>query len=93
MKSYKTETNKRLQYSGKSTDNRIYCSELVWKLYDNALNIQIGELQRLKEFNLKAPAVKAKLHERYGSNIPMDELVISPQAMFKSDLLMLITKQ
>ena len=75
------------------SDNRIYCSELVWKLYDKALNIKIGELQRLKEFNLNSPAVKAKLHERYGSNIPMDELVISPEAMFKSDLLMLITKQ
>ena len=75
------------------SDNRIYCSELVWKLYDNALNIQIGELQRLKEFNLNAPAVKAKLKERYGRNIPMQELVISPEAMFKSDLLMLVIKK
>ena len=75
------------------SDNRIYCSELVWKLYDNALNIQIGELQRLKDFNLSAPAVKAKLKERYGRNIPMQELVITPEAMFKSDLLMLVIKK
>ena len=75
------------------SDNRIYCSELVWKLYDNALNIQIGKLQRLKEFNLSAPAVKAKLKERYGQNIPMQEVVISPEAMFKSDLLMLVIKK
>ena len=72
------------------SDNRIYCSELVWKLYDNALNIQFGELQELKDFNLSAPEVKAKLKERYGENIPMHELAISPEAMFKSDLLMLV---
>ena len=75
------------------SDNRIYCSELVWKLYDNALHIQIGKLQRLKEFNLNAPAVKAKLKERYGENIPMQELVISPETMFKSDLIMLVIKK
>ena len=75
------------------SDNRIYCSELVWKLYDNALNIQIGELQELKDFNLSAPEVKAKLKERYGENIPMKELVISPEAMFNSDMLMLVIKK
>ncbi|MAY84096.1 MAG: peptidoglycan peptidase [Flavobacteriales bacterium] len=69
------------------SDDRIYCSELVWKIYKEALGIEIGEVEKLSDFNLSHEAVKAKMKERYGSNIPMDELVISPAAMFESDRL------
>ncbi len=75
------------------SDDRIYCSELVWKIYDNALNIKIGELQRIKEFNLSDPVVQAKLRERYGAHIPMDEPVISPVAMFRSSLLATVAEK
>jgi hypothetical protein len=69
------------------SDDRIYCSELVWKLYDNTLHLHIGELQKIKEFNLDDPIVRSKLKERYGTHIPQDEPAISPDAMFKSSLL------
>ena len=68
-------------------DNKIYCSELVWKLYKNAVNLELGELQELGDFDLSDPIVKAKLTERYGENIPLDEKVISPAAIYNSDLL------
>lgn len=74
-------------------DDRIYCSELVWKAYDRALGIQIGGLQKVRDFNLSDPAVRAKMRERYGSNIPMDEPVISPVAMFQSSLLVTVAEQ
>jgi uncharacterized protein YycO len=69
------------------SDQRIYCSELVWKMYRDALGIEVGTRQKLREFDLADPVVKAKLRERYGGNIPMDEPVISPTAMFESALL------
>lgn len=69
------------------SDERIYCSELVWKIYKRTLGIEVGEPQLLKEFDLTHPVVKEKLKERYGNNIPYDEQVISPGAMFESDLL------
>lgn len=69
------------------SDQRIYCSELVWKIYDRGLNLQLGKLQKIKDFDLTNPIVKAKLYERYGNNIPLDEPVISPQAIFDSPLL------
>lgn len=69
------------------SNKKIYCSELVWKIYNKAFGIKIGKLQRLKEFNLKHPVVKAKLKERYKDKIPYNEKVISPQAMFESKLL------
>jgi len=69
------------------SDDRIYCSELIWKIYKEGTGIEIGKLQELKDFDLTNPAVKAKLKERYGNNIPQHEKVISPAAMFNSDLL------
>lgn len=75
------------------SDKRIYCSELVWKLYERSLGLQIGKMQRLKDFQLTDPVVAGKLKERYGSNIPMDEPVISPDAVFKSDRLVLVAKR
>jgi hypothetical protein len=68
-------------------DDRIYCSELVWKIYRDALGIEVGALQKLREFDLADPAVKAKMRERYGARIPLDEPVIAPAAMFDSPLL------
>ncbi len=69
------------------SDDRIYCSELVWKIYKEAANVEIGKTQTLAEFDLTNESVKQKMKERYGENIPLDEKVISPAAMFDSDLL------
>lgn len=69
------------------SDQRIYCSELVWKIYERALGMKIGELQKLREFDLTDAAVRAKMRERYGTNVPLDEPVISPGAQFDSPLL------
>jgi len=69
------------------SNERVYCSELVWKMYSRALGVEIGARQRLREFDLTDPMVKAKMRERYGRNVPLDEPVISPAAMFDSDLL------
>ena len=72
------------------SDERIYCSELVWKIYNEVLGIEIGNLQDLSEFDLSNEAVKQKIKERYGENIPLDEKVISPGEMFNSDLLITV---
>ncbi len=69
------------------SDARIYCSELVWKMYDHALGLQLAPLAKLGSFDLRHPAVQAKLRERYGQQVPLNEPVISPQAVFDSPLL------
>jgi hypothetical protein len=66
-------------------DQRLYCSELVYKLLDLAAGIRIGKLQRAKEMNLAAPGVQTKLRERFGGKkgaFNPEEIVISPQSMF-----------
>ncbi|WET40483.1 YiiX family permuted papain-like enzyme [Citrobacter enshiensis] len=75
------------------TDDRQYCSEVVWKVYDNTLGMKMGQLQKLKDFDLSNPAVQAKLKERYGKNIPLNETVISPQAVFDAPGLETVGKE
>ncbi|MFH1147655.1 MAG: YiiX family permuted papain-like enzyme [Pseudomonadota bacterium] len=79
-----------LQFQGKPydtifnwSDSRIYCSELVWKIYDRAVGVKLGHLQKLREFRLSDPVVRKKMVERYGSRIPLDKPVISPGQMFQ----------
>ena len=66
---------------------RIYCSELVFKAYHDALGIELGVRQKLRDFDLSDPVVKAKMRERYGARVPMSEPAISPGAQFASPLL------
>jgi hypothetical protein len=88
------------KYLGKSydlyfgwSDDKIYCSELVWKIYKQGANIEVGKLQKLKEFDLTSLAVKEKLKERYGAKIPLEEIVVSPQGIFDSELLITVEEQ
>lgn len=85
------------QFKGKNydltfewSDDKIYCSELIWKIYQRATGLKIGRLQKLKDFDLTDKAVQTKMKERYGDKIPMDETVISPISIYDSDLLMTV---
>lgn len=79
------------RYEGKAydltfewSDDRMYCSELVWKMYKEAADIELAPLSRLGSFDLSASVVKVKLKERYGANVPLDEPVIAPVGIFDS---------
>ncbi|MFN3915515.1 MAG: YiiX family permuted papain-like enzyme [Aquabacterium sp.] len=69
------------------SDKRLYCSELVWKLYDTALGIQLTPLAELRSFDLRSPVVQQTMKERYGSQVPLSEPVVAPVAIFDSPLL------
>ena len=74
-------------------DERIYCSELIWKACRDALDVELGSLQKLRDFELENRLARP-LIERAGSWGTLenalahgDEVVISPQAITKSSLL------
>ncbi|MGB4775018.1 MAG: YiiX family permuted papain-like enzyme [Daejeonella sp.] len=69
------------------SDDKIYCSELIWKIYQRTTGVELGKLQKLSEFDLTNDIVKKKMKERYGTKIPMNEIVISPASIFESDML------
>lgn len=82
------------QFNGKEydayfewTDTRIYCSELIWKIYKNAAGIELSKLKQLKDFNLTDARVQKILKERYGNEIPLEEKVVAPSDLADSDLL------
>ena len=76
-------------------DRRIYCSELVWKIYKYGAGIEVGRLQRAREMNLDDPVVRRLIRERYGkkNSIPPDEIVISPQSIYECEKLVTVYEQ
>lgn len=75
------------------SDERIYCTELIWKIYERALGVRVGALERLRDFDLSHPYVKNIMRKRYGNNIPLDEKVISPESMFRAENLVVVTQK
>ncbi len=75
------------------SDDKIYCSELVWKMYKEAFGIEIGKLEKLGDFDLTDQVVKQKIKERYGNQIPLNENVISPSSMFDSEWLITVIEE
>ena len=75
------------------SDDRVYCSELVWKIYRRALNIELGKCQKISDFDLSDPLVAKKMKERFGNDIPLYETVISPAAIFACPLLITVHEE
>jgi len=69
------------------SNERIYCSEFVWKVYNQSLGIEIGHPQKGSDFDFSNPIVKRKVNERFPNGFPPEEIVISPEQMYQSDLL------
>ncbi len=89
-----------LSYLGKNydlqfrwTDEKFYCSELVWKAYQKTTGIELGSLKQLRTFDLSSSLVRQKLAEHYGKNIPYDMQVISPACIFASELLITVPQK
>lgn len=72
------------------SDDKIYCSELVWKIYKNGAGIELCQPAHLKDFNLANPLVKEILQERYGNQIPLNEEVVAPSQLADSPLLVTV---
>lgn len=68
-------------------DERIYCSELVWKMYAEGAGVRLCEPKPLREHALGSPIVQQAMKERYGTTPPLDEPMIAPGALFNCPLL------
>lgn len=88
MKTYGSQfKNKDYDLYFEWSDEKIYCSELVWKIYKNGAGIELCKLESLKNFKLDNPKVKEILRERYGNTIPLEEKVVAPSQLVDSPLL------
>jgi hypothetical protein len=75
------------------SDERIYCSELVWKMYEAAFGVEIGTLQTFSDFDLSDSAVVKIIEERFPDGMPGNEVLISPSRIFGSELLTTVYEQ
>lgn len=71
-------------------DKQLYCSELVWKLYKNALGIELCALRKFGDYDLSNPLVKRIIKERFGKENPKEQLVVAPEDLYQSDLLKVV---
>jgi len=74
------------------SDDQMYCSELVWKVYQEGMGFELTPLRQLGSFQLDHPVVKAKLQERYGDSVPLAQPVVAPSDLFDSENLKLVYK-
>jgi len=75
------------------SDETIYCSELVWKMYAEALNIELCKPTPMRDHALGSEVVQRTIRERYGSTPPLDELMIGPGALFDCPLLVTVLEK
>ena len=69
------------------SDNRMYCSELIWKIYFEGAGIEVCKPKHFSDYSISLPRVKKLIKERYGDKFDPSEQIVSPQALFKSKLL------
>ena len=69
------------------TDETIYCSELVWKIYERGAGLELVPLRRIRDYDLNHEEVQRKIKERFGYDIPWDERVVAPSDLMESPLL------
>lgn len=69
-------------------DSRLYCSELVWKIYQHA-GVELCKPRHFQDFRLEDPKVREIIVQRYGSfeALPKDEKVVAPSDLAASPLL------
>lgn len=69
------------------SNNEIYCSELVWKIYNEGLGIALCTPKPMRDYNLGSKQVRAVMHERYGSAPPLDEPMVAPSTLLHCPML------
>lgn len=86
----KSHIGKNYDLTFEWNDKKMYCSELIWKIYKRTTGIEIGKLEKLADFDLTNSIVKPIVAQRYGNEIPFDETVISPISIMKSEALITV---
>ncbi len=72
------------------SNRAIYCSELVYKVFAEVLDIEIGKVQRWRDLKFDGPNMKALIAGRirsYGRDLDMDQPIVTPVAQLDSEIL------
>jgi hypothetical protein len=86
-KSVKDQVGKDYDHLFGWGNDKMYCSELVWKAYYESTRQKVGQVKMVGDFDLSDPLVKKHVEARYGKNVPVTEPTITPGGIFDSRLL------
>lgn len=75
------------------SDQEIYCSELVWKIYQRAAGVELAAPRPLGDFDLSGPVVQQVMQQRYGDRVPLQEPMVSPGDLFDSPFLVEVMRE
>jgi uncharacterized protein YycO len=91
----KAQLNKSYDLQFLWDDEKLYCSELVWKIYKHAAGIELCKPRRMDSYNLTDPKVAALIERRYGSldKLPKDAPVVAPSDLAESPLLIEVPRR
>ena len=67
------------------SDNKMYCSELVWKVYKE-MGIDLCDPKTFSDYNISSPEVQQAIQKRYGTTFDMNEEVVAPVDIYESSL-------
>ncbi len=72
------------------SDNKMYCSELVWKIYKE-IGVELCEVKQFSDYDLDNSLAVSAINKRYkNSNFNLSEKVVAPSDLFNSDKLKVI---
>jgi hypothetical protein len=76
-------------------DENLYCSELVWKIFEKAAEVKLCTPKTFQSYFLDKPEVRRLIRQRYGnqSNLPAQEPVVAPSDLAASNLLVEVPRR
>ena len=72
------------------SDNKMYCSELVWKIYKE-IGVELCETKKFSDYNLSNSLASTAINKRYkNTKFNLSEKVVAPSDLFESSKLKVI---
>ena len=68
-------------------DDRMYCSELIWKVFFQGAGIELCAPRHFSDFDISSPNVKKMIENRYGHDFDPFEIIVAPVDLFNSVML------
>jgi hypothetical protein len=72
------------------SDEKIYCSELVFKAYREAIGVELGQLRPMGSFDLTSPEVRQLIQARTAGRVNLEEPVVAPSSLLRDEDLVVV---
>jgi len=76
-------------------EDKIYCSELTYKVFMDVTGQEMGSIQQMKEMRLDGPYVQALIDKRLtdiGKELNLEEPIVTPVSQMEDEDMLLIQK-